>query len=174
MSKHQVSKCMNDRMSTPQTGNPESHRRGLTIELVKVAGTATIIHQTRPSKKSLPLPRTKLLTSLPSSSATYKLSTVRSTRKTLWLTSSRSSLLRHPGMTIFSKRSKFLKNSRLISTRFLRGCSSSPRLLVPGRRRSSTCCDAAFCSEMALWIRLASAAKRARYTAREMRVRFRR
>lgn len=143
----------------------ESTRTGArhTMEFVKVAGTATIIHHTSPSKKSFPFPLTKLLTSLPSSSATYRLSNVRSTRKTLWPASNRSSLLRQLGITIFNNRSRFRKNSRFTPT-FFRGRSPpSPILLVPGRRRSSTCCwEAAFCSEMALWMRFAKAAKRAK------------
>lgn len=142
----------------------------LTIEFVKVAGTATIIHHTSPSRKSLPFPLTKLLTNLPSNSATYKLNNVRSTRKTLCPRSNRNSLLFQPGTTIFTNRNRFRKNSRLTST-LLRGRSlllSAPvlllRLLVPaGRLRNSTWCrEAAFCSEMALWMRFARAAKRAR------------
>ena len=140
-----------------------------TIEFVNVAGTATIIHQTRPNKKSLPFPRTKLLTNLPSNSATYKLNNVRSTKKTLCPTSNRISLLRQPGTTTFSNRSKLRKNSRFTST-FLRDRSPPPlpgaplpRLLVPGRRCSSTWCwEAAFCSQIAPWMRFARAAKRAR------------
>jgi len=54
-----------------------------TIEFVNVAGTATIIHHTKPLAKSFPLPLTRLLTNLPSNSATYKLNTVLSTRNTL-------------------------------------------------------------------------------------------
>lgn len=141
------------------------------IELVKVAGIATTIHHTKPVRNSFPLPRTRLLTSLPSSSATYKLSSVRSTRKTLWLMSSLISLLRHPGMTIFNSRSRFLKNSRLSSTFFLTVASPSPGP-IPGRRRASACrADAAFCSEMALRMRLMRATKRVRYTARDILVR---
>ena len=121
----------------------------LTIELVKVAGMATSIHQTIPLKKALPFPLTKLLTSFPSSSATYRLMSVLTTRKKLWLMSSLNSLLFHPGITIFNKRKRFLKNSRLISTLFLVLMSSSLEV-VPGRRSSSACCKAAaFCSEMA-------------------------
>ncbi|KAI7197856.1 hypothetical protein KC363_g25 [Hortaea werneckii] len=40
------------------------------IELVKVAGIATIIHQTKPFKNAFPFPLTRLLTSWPSNSAT--------------------------------------------------------------------------------------------------------
>ena len=42
----------------------------LTIEFVNVAGIATVIHHTSPVKKSFPFPLTRLLTSLPSNSAT--------------------------------------------------------------------------------------------------------
>lgn len=41
-----------------------------TIELVKVAGTAIIIHHARPVMKSFPLPLIKFPTSFPSRSAT--------------------------------------------------------------------------------------------------------
>lgn len=145
----------------------------LTIEFVNVAGMATVIHQPRHSRKSFPLPRTKLLTNLPSSSATYRLNMVLRTKKTVWLTSSRSSLLRHPGITIFSSRSKFRRNSRFSST-FFRGkvpplppplplLPSPFMLLVPGRPRISACrCEAAFCSAIALWTRFTRARKSVR------------
>ena len=55
----------------------------LTIEFVNVAGMATVIHHTRPFRKSPPLPLTKLLTKRPSSSATYRLIIVLSTRNTV-------------------------------------------------------------------------------------------
>ena len=130
------------------------------MEFVNVAGIATVIHHTRPVKKSLPLPRTRLLTSRPSSSATYRLIMVRSTRKMLWLMSSRNSLLLHPGMTIFSSRSRFLKNSRFSST-FLRPVASpslGPVLFFLWSERWA----AAFCSAMALRMRLMRATKRVR------------
>lgn len=90
----------------------------LTIEFVNVAGTATIIHHTRPVRNAFPFPFTRFETSLPSRSATYKLSIVLTTRNTLWLMISLNSWLRHPGITILSRRSKFLKNSRFSSTFF--------------------------------------------------------
>jgi len=132
-----------------------------TMEFVNVAGTATVIHQTKPHKKSLPFPLTRLLTSLPSSSATYKLIMVRNTRKTLWLISSRNSLLFHPGMHILSSLSRFLKNSRLSSTFFRPVASPSP-LDVAVLRWAAVRWDAAFCSAMALRMRLMRATKRVR------------
>jgi hypothetical protein len=144
----------------------------LTIELVKVAGMATIIHHTNPVRKSFPFPLTKLLTSRPSSSATYRLIIVRRTRNILWLMMRRNSLLLHPGITIFNNRNRFLKNSRFNSTFFLDVASPSAAP-VAGRFRSSACRKvAAFCSAMAFRIRLMSATKRVRYTARDILVRF--
>lgn len=146
--------------------------RELTIEFVKVAGTATNIHHPNPHKKSLPFPRTRLLTSLPSNSATYKLINVRSTKNTLWLINSLSSLLFHPGITIFSSRSRFLKNSRPSST-FLRFVTSpGPDVEVNAFAFASAArCDADFCSEMAVRTRCIRAMRRVRKTARDIRER---
>ena len=125
----------------------------LTMEFVNVAGTATIIHQTIPFKKSFPLPLTKLLTSLPSRSATYKDSIVLTTRKKLWLINSLISVLLHPGITIFNRRPRFLKNSLLSSTFRFFSFSLSP-LVVPPLLLLSTCLRlAAFCSLIAFRIR---------------------
>lgn len=55
----------------------------LTMEFVNVAGTATVIHHTKPVRKSFPRPLTKLLTNLPSNSATYRLIIVLNTKNTL-------------------------------------------------------------------------------------------
>lgn len=132
---------------------------------------ATIIHHTRPFKNSLPLPRTRLLTNFPSSSATYRLIIVLNTKKMLWLMISLNSLLLHPGMQILSNRRRFLKNSRFSSTFFLPVASPSlgpvPVFLCASRR-----IEAAFCSAIALRTRFMRATKSVRYTAREIRVRF--
>ena len=168
-------KAVEKAISNPYLHLPAITEMKLTIEFVKVAGIATVIHHPRQSKKSFPLPRTKLLTSLPSSSATYRLNIVLNTRKTVWLTSNRSSLLRQPGITILTSRSRFRRNSRFSST-FFRGkvpplppplplpLPPSPfMLLVPGCPRISACrCEAAFCSATALWTRLTRARKRVR------------
>lgn len=132
------------------------------MEFVKVAGTATIIHQTIPMRKSLPFPRTKLLTSFPSKSATYKLRSVRATRKKLWLMRSLISVLFHPGMTIFRSLNRFLKNSRFSSTFFRLCAASSLDIVAPWRRDSACRNEAAFCSFMAFRMRLISAMKSVR------------
>lgn len=142
------------------------------MEFVKVAGTATVIHHTNPVKKSFPRPLTKLLTSRPSNSATYKLIIVLSTKKMLWLINNLNSLLLHPGITILSNLKRFLKNSLFNST-FFRDVASPSLTPVPLFFRSSACRRlAAFCSTIALRIRLMSATKRVKYTARDIRVRF--
>lgn len=131
------------------------------MEFVNVAGTATIIHQTKPLRNSFPLPLTKLLTSLPSNSATYTLNSVLKTRNTLWLIKSLNSLLLAPGMTILSKRIKFLKNSLFISI-FFRDVASPAPLLVPCFRSAALRAAAAFCSEIADVIRCSRATKSVR------------
>ena len=137
---------------------------------MKVAGTATIIHHTKPIKNSLPLPLTKLLTTLPSSSATYKLSKVLITKKTLWLMRSRNSLLFQLDMMMRKSLNKLRKNSRLISTLFFFSAPTSP---VVGLLRSSACrCAAAFCSAIALCTRCIRAMNKARYTPRPICLRF--
>lgn len=141
----------------------------LTMEFVKVAGTATIIHQTSPVKKAFPFPLTRLLTSLPSSSATYRLNSVLITRKTLWLIINLNSWLFHPGITILSSRRRFRKNSLFSSTFF--GLPSGAVVLV-FCLLACALRTAAFCSAIALRIRLIRATKRERYSAREMLVRF--
>ena len=134
------------------------------MELVKVAGTATAIHHTIPHRNSRPLPRTRALTSLPSSSATYRLIRVRMTRKTVWETSSRISLLLTPGMTIFNSRNRLRKNSRLSSTlRFWPTKSGEEPVALDGKASRWRWREAAaFCSLMALRMRLARATKRVR------------
>ena len=97
-----------------------------TIEFVNVAGTAINIHHTIPTKKSFPLPLTKLETSCPSIAATFKLIKVRITKNMLWLIKSLSSLLFHPGMQILNNRNRFLKNSLFNSTFFLFVASPFP------------------------------------------------
>src|SRR5207249_2120740 len=86
------------------------------MELVKVAGAATIIHQTIPRRKSRPRPLTRFDTSLPSSSATYRLISVLTTRNIECTMSILASLLLAPGITILRRRNMFRKNSRLSST----------------------------------------------------------
>jgi hypothetical protein len=127
---------------------------------VNVAGTATHIHHTNPVKNSFPFPLTRLLTNSPSNFATYKLIIVLSTKKMLWLIISRSSLLFQPGMHIFNKRNKLLKNSRLSST-FLRPVASPslPDVLLGFASRRWA---AAFCSAIALRTRFMRAMKSVR------------
>lgn len=156
----------------PSVSIHPSLRSLLTIEFVKVAGIATVIHHTNPIKKSFPRPLTRLLTNRPSSSATYKLIIVLNTKKTVWLIINRNSLLFHPGITIFSNRNRFLKNS-LFSSTFFRLVASPSLTPVALFLRSSACrTAAAFCSAIALRMRFMRATKRVRYTARDMRVRF--
>lgn len=113
------------------------HQRGKrTIEFVNVAGTATAIHHTIPHKNSLPFPLTSALTSLPSSSATYRLINVRITRNTVCEISNRISLLLTPGITTFNSRNRFRKNSRLSST--FRCCPTKSGELV--RDGDASCC----------------------------------
>jgi hypothetical protein len=129
---------------------------------VKVAGTATIIHQTIPIRKSFPFPRTRLLTSFPSKSATYTLRSVRTTRKKLWLMSSLTSVLFHPGMIIFKSLNRLLKNSRFSSTFFRLWFGSSVAAVPPYFLDWLCRIDAAFCSFMALRIRFISDINRVR------------
>jgi hypothetical protein len=133
------------------------------MEFVNVAGMATSIHHTMPTKKSLPFPLTRELTSFPSSSATYKDSSVLITRNTLCDTSNRISLLLTPGITILSSRNKFRKNSRFSST-FLRPGSTPAEVVLP--LEVDSCCRcraaAAFCSWIALRMRFIRATKRVR------------
>ena len=135
-------------------------KRVHTIELVNVAGTATIIHQMSPVRKSLPLPRTKLLTSLPSSSATYKLMSVRNTKKKLWLINSRNSLLLQPGITMRNNCNRFLKNSLFSSTFLLVAPPPAAKIPVACCRISACRFAAAFCSDMAFRMRFMRATKR--------------
>ena len=88
------------------------------MEFVNVAGTAISIHHTILIKNSFPCPLTSALTIAPSISATFKLTSVRTTRKKLWLTRRRASGLRQPGITILSSFSSDRKNSLFSSTFF--------------------------------------------------------
>lgn len=76
----------------------------------------------------------------------------------------RSSLLFQPGITILSKRNKFLKNSLLISTFFF---VPSGVVDVPSRRVSACRLAAVFCSEMALRMRFNSVTNSVMYIARD-------
>jgi hypothetical protein len=130
-----------------------------------------IIHHIIPIKKSFPLPLTKLETNAPSIAATFKLIRVRTTRNTLWLINSLSSLLFHPGMQILRSRNKFLKNSLFSSTFCRFAASPYPNVVDPRCRAVACLIAAAFCSAIAERIRLRSAKKRVRYTVREILVR---
>ena len=129
-----------------------------TIEFVKVAGTATHIHQSTPPKNSLPLPLTRALTNLPSSSATYKLINVLTTRKTVCMTNNLASLLLTPGITILSSRHKLRKNSRFSSTLGFFVCACRGCWCLSGSAPDW----ADFCSEIAFRTRLMSARKSVR------------
>lgn len=134
----------------------------LTMEFVNVAGIAINIHHTMPIKKSLPFPRTKLDTSWPSISATFKLIRVLTTRNMLWLINSRNSVLFHPGMQILSRRNRFRKNSLFSSTFCLLVASPWPSVVEPRCLDASWRAAAAFCSEIAERMRLRRAKKRVR------------
>lgn len=145
--------------------SPNTHllpHRAPTMEFVKVAGTAIHIHQITPLKNSFPLPLTSALTSLPSSSATYRLIKVLTTKNAVCDNSNRAPLLRIPGMTIRSSRHRFRKNSALSSA-----CGGfvwcGVEVGAPTAAVRADCTRVAdFCSEMALRIRLIRARKRVR------------
>ena len=129
---------------------------------MNVAGTAINIHQMIPIRKSLPFPRTRLDTNAPSIAATFKLIKVRITKNTLWLMSSRNSLLLHPGIMIRRSRNRFLKNSRFSSTFGLFDESPCPGVADPRARAAACRAAATFCSDMAERMRLRRAKKSVR------------
>lgn len=132
--------------------------RELMSQCLGLPGIATSCHQTSPLRKAFPFPLTNELTRFPSSEATYRLSNVRNTKNTEWLSKRRASLLFQEGMHIFNNLPRFRKNSLFSSTLFF---PPSSRPVCPLRRLSAALAAAAFCSLIALrtrWMRASTSA----------------